>query len=204
MVFGLISTVIGLAIAGLLLMGIFKKAGRQPWEAFVPFYSQYILVTQIVGRPVWWFWVILVCSVIPGINLVSVILGVFVMNDLSKSFGKDVAWTVGLVLLPIVFLPLLGYGQYRYFGQGALMQGPAGYAPQAYGQPQYGQPTQPYGQPTQPYGQAQYGQAQHGQQPYPPQPQPYGQQPGQHQPGQQQPPQSSPYGTPQQQSPQQP
>jgi len=29
---------------------------------------------------------------------------------LSKSFGKDEAFTVGLILLGIVFLPILGFG----------------------------------------------------------------------------------------------
>ena len=183
-VFGLISAVIGLAVAGLLLMGIFTKAGRPAWEAYVPFYNQYVLITQIVGRPTWWFWVILACSVIPVLNavgwIVSLVMWIFVMNDLSKSFAKDTAWTVGLVLLPIVFLPLLGYGQYQYFGKGALMRAPAGYAPQgAYGQQPYGQSQPP--QP-QPYGQSQ-----------PPQAGPYGQQPQEGY-GQQPPQQPGPYG----------
>ncbi|WP_433875723.1 DUF5684 domain-containing protein [Sinomonas atrocyanea] len=195
-VFGLISAVIGLAVAGLLLMGIFRKAGRPAWEAYVPFYNQYVLITHIVGRPAWWFWVILggtLLSAIPFLGFLIAIgvfvLWIFVMNDLSKSFAKDNAWTVGLVLLPIVFLPLLGYGQYQYFGKGALMSGPAGYAQQGvYGQPQYSQPQ--YGQPQ--YGQPQYGHEGYGQQPA----QPYGQPPAQ----QSNPSGQDPYGQPPQQS----
>ncbi|WP_430298421.1 DUF5684 domain-containing protein [Sinomonas sp. B1-1] len=196
-VFGLIFAVIGLAVAGLLLMGIFTKAGRPAWEAYVPFYNQYVLITHIVGRPTWWFWVILggsLLSAIPFLGFLIAIgvfvLWIFVMNDLSKSFAKDTAWTVGLVLLPIVFLPLLGYGQYQYFGKGALMRAPAGYAPQgAYGQQPYGQSQpQPYGQ--QPYGQQPPQAGPYGQQP--PQAGPYGQEP---QEGYgQQPPQAGPYG----------
>jgi hypothetical protein len=195
-VFGLISAVIGLAVAGLLLMGIFTKAGRPAWEAYVPFYNQYVLITQIVGRPTWWFWLILggsLLSAIPFLGFLIAIgvfvLWIFVMNDLSKSFAKDTAWTVGLVLLPIVFLPLLGYGQYQYFGKGALMRAPAGYAPQgAYGQQPYGQPPQqqPYGQQPEQYGQQSYGQQ-------PPQAGPYGQQPQEGY-GQQPPQQPGPYG----------
>ncbi|WP_413249666.1 DUF5684 domain-containing protein [Sinomonas flava] len=199
-VFGLISAVIGLAVAGLLLMGIFTKAGRPAWEAYVPFYNQYVLITHIVGRPTWWFWVILggtLLSAIPFLGFLIAIgvfvLWIFVMNDLSKSFGKDNAWTVGLVLLPIVFLPLLGYGQYQYFGKGALMRAPAGYAPQgAYGQQPYGQSQpQPYAQQPQQCGQQPYGQQPYGQQP--PQAGPYGQQPQEGY-GQQPPQQPGPYG----------
>ncbi|MDP9883007.1 hypothetical protein J2W21_000486 [Sinomonas atrocyanea] len=171
----LLGAVIGLAVAGLLYMGVFTKAGRPAWEAYVPFYNFYVLITKIVGRPAWWFWVILASSVIPVLNFITwiaaLVFGILIMNDLSKSFGKDSAYTVGLVLLPVVFLPMLGYGQARYLGKGALMA-PGG----------YGQQPQQYGQPHQGYGQQGYGQQGYGQQ----QPGPYGQQ----QPG--------PYGQPQQ------
>jgi len=35
---------------------------------------------------------------------------------LSKSFGKDEAYTVGLLLLSFVFLPLLAFGNAKYLG----------------------------------------------------------------------------------------
>jgi hypothetical protein len=35
---------------------------------------------------------------------------------LSKSFGKDEGFTVGLILLSPVFLPILGFGDARYLG----------------------------------------------------------------------------------------
>jgi hypothetical protein len=35
---------------------------------------------------------------------------------LSKSFGKDEGFTVGLVLLGIVFFPILGFGSAQYLG----------------------------------------------------------------------------------------
>ncbi|MBS1603444.1 MAG: hypothetical protein JST42_12310 [Bacteroidetes bacterium] len=34
----------------------------------------------------------------------------------SKSFGKDEGFTVGLTLLGIVFWPILGFGDARYIG----------------------------------------------------------------------------------------
>lgn len=154
----LLGAVIGLAVVGLLYMGVFTKAGRPAWEAYVPFYNFYVLITPIVGRPAWWFWVILASSVIPVLNFITwiaaLVFGILIMNDLSKSFGKDSAYTVGLVLLPVVFVPMLGYGQAQYLGKGARMV-PGGHdQPQPYGQPQqYGQQPSPYGQQPSPYGQ---------------------------------------------------
>ena len=208
-----ISLVFAFAITGLMWMGVFTKAGKPAWAAYVPFYNYWIVITEIVGRPAWWFWLFLGGTLLSAIPLVGLLLAIgllvlwiFIMNDVSKSFGKDTGWTVGLVLLPIVFLPILGYGSAPYLGQGALF-GAGGYgaqgfygqpqqgAPQAYGQP-YGQAPQQqaYGQPGQPpaYGQPPYGQpGQPGQEPAPYGQQPYGQQPygqpGQQQPGQQPP-----------------
>jgi len=77
------------------------------------------------------------------------------LNDLAKSFGKDSGYTVGLVLLPAIFVPMLSYGSARYLGPGAgqqFMVYPQGYA-------QYpGQYQQGYGQAPAQYPQG-YAQA---------------------------------------------
>lgn len=87
---------------------IFEKAGRQGWEAIIPFYNFYILL-KIVGKPGWW----LILVFIPFVNLVIII---WTYNMLSKSFGKDEAFTVGLILLGFVFFPILGLGSAKYLG----------------------------------------------------------------------------------------
>ena len=171
----IISIIIAIAATGLMFMGVFRKAGKPPWAAFVPFYNYYLLL-DIVGRPSWWIWLFVGGVLLSWIPFIGFLIGVglfvlqiLVMNDLAKSFGKDTGWTVGLVLLPIVFVSILGYGEAPYLGKGALMAPQAaGYAPAAYPPPQqYGQPG-PYGQQPGPYGQ----------QPSPySQPGPYGQPP---------------------------
>lgn len=125
--FAILGVAISSAIFGLLSMGIFRKAGRPEWAAFVPVYN-YSVLLDIVGRPTWWIWLVVggvVVSPVPLIGWLTAaglfVLQVFVMNDLAKSFAKDVGYTLGLVLLPVVFLPLVGYGEARYVGQGALM-----------------------------------------------------------------------------------
>ena len=87
---------------------VFQKAGFQGWECIVPIYNG-ICLLRIVGKP--WYWLLLMC--IPIVNWVFL---VWMYNMLSKSFGKDEGFTVGLVLLGIVFLPILGFGDAQYQG----------------------------------------------------------------------------------------
>jgi hypothetical protein len=53
------------------------------------------------------------------IPLVNVVFAVWTYNLLSKSFGKSEGFTVGLILLSFIFLPILAFGDAQY-------QGPAG------------------------------------------------------------------------------
>ena len=87
---------------------IFEKAGQPGWKAIIPIYNAYILL-KIVGKPGWW----LILFLIPFVNLVFLI---WTYNMLSKSFGKDEAFTVGLVLLGFVFFPILAFGSAKYLG----------------------------------------------------------------------------------------
>lgn len=90
---------------------LFSKAGKPGWAAIVPIYNT-IVMLQIVGRPIWWILLMLV----PFVNIV---VGIIVTNDLAKSFGKTVGWTVGLILLPIIFYPMLAFGSAKYAGPSA-------------------------------------------------------------------------------------
>jgi predicted permease len=87
---------------------IYEKASQPGWAAIVPFYNLYVLL-KIVGKPGWW----LVLFLIPLVNYVFII---WTYNMLSKSFGKEEGFTVGLVLLGIVFFPILGFGDAKYIG----------------------------------------------------------------------------------------
>ena len=87
---------------------IFEKAGQPGWKAIIPIYNFYILL-KIVGKPGWW----LILILIPILNFVFI---VWTYNMLSKSFGKDEAFTVGLVLLGFVFFAILGFGSAKYLG----------------------------------------------------------------------------------------
>ena len=113
------SSIIMMAVLGLIVLAIvvfmiaamwkiFEKAGQPGWAAIVPIYNMVVLL-QIVGKPGWW----VILMLIPFVNYVFI---VWTYNMLSKSFGKDEGFTVGLVLLGIVFLPILGFGSAVYLG----------------------------------------------------------------------------------------
>jgi hypothetical protein len=41
------------------------------------------------------------------------------VHDLSRSFGKGVGWTLGLLFLGIVFVPVLAFGGDEFVGRPA-------------------------------------------------------------------------------------
>lgn len=89
----------------------FVKAGKPGWAAIIPIYNLIVLI-EIVGKPtIWILWLLIPC--------VNIVFSVWLMNLLSKSFGKTEGFTVGLIILPIVFYPILGFGDAKYLGPSA-------------------------------------------------------------------------------------
>ena len=87
---------------------VFVKAGQPGWAAIIPIYNIYVM-TKIAGKPGIWT---LLCL----IPLVNIIFVVWLYNMISKSFGHDEGFTVGLVLLGMIFWPILGFGSSKYMG----------------------------------------------------------------------------------------
>jgi hypothetical protein len=94
------------AIAG--MWKTFEKAGQPGWAAIIPIYNIYIM-TKIGGKPGWW-------TVLCLIPIVNYVFFIWLTNMISKSFGKDEGFTVGLVLLGFIFWPVLGFGDAKYQG----------------------------------------------------------------------------------------
>ncbi|PLX04496.1 MAG: hypothetical protein C0595_03010 [Marinilabiliales bacterium] len=87
---------------------IYEKAGKPGWAAIIPIYN-FLVLLEIVGKPWWW----LLLMLIPGVNI---IFAVWVVNLLSKSFGQNEGFTLGLLFLSIIFYPMLAFGNYEYKG----------------------------------------------------------------------------------------
>jgi hypothetical protein len=108
---GLLFWVICIAFVVVELAAIWKtfvKAGKPGWASIVPIYNG-IVMLQIAGRPVWWF-------LLYFIPLVNIIIAIIVMIDFAKSFGKGVGFALGLIFLPIIFFPILAWGDAQYQG----------------------------------------------------------------------------------------
>lgn len=110
---GILAVVI-LAIVLLLIASMWKiyvKAGKPGWAAIIPIYNLIVLL-QIIQKPLWW----IILLIIPYVNIVG---GILVDYHLAKSFGKGEGFAIGLILLPIIFLPILAFGDAEYqYGQG--------------------------------------------------------------------------------------
>ena len=102
-----------LAAIVLMLIGmwkIFEKAGRPGWYCLIPIYSTIVLL-QIIGKPEWWFLLMFV-------PLANMIVMIMMMSELSKSFGKSTGFTLALIFLCPVAMPVLGFGGAKYVGPG--------------------------------------------------------------------------------------
>jgi FtsH-binding integral membrane protein len=89
---------------------IFTKAGKPGWACIIPIYN-FIVLMEIIGKPWWWLLLML-------IPLVNIVIYIMILNEISKSFGKGVGFTLGLLFLNIIFLPILAFGDAQYVGPG--------------------------------------------------------------------------------------
>ncbi|MCD6090050.1 MAG: signal peptidase I [Bacteroidales bacterium] len=93
---------------------VYTKAGQSGWAVLIPFYNLYILL-KIVGKPGWWLLLLLV-------PIVNIIIPIYVVYLLSKSFGQGVGFTIGLIFLSFIFIPILGFGDSKYLGPAGVNQ----------------------------------------------------------------------------------
>ena len=87
---------------------VYEKAGKPGWAAIIPIYNAIVLM-EIIGKPPWWV-------LLYFLPIVNIVFGIWSINLLSKSFGKDEGFTAGLILLGFVFYPILGFGNAEYLG----------------------------------------------------------------------------------------
>jgi len=85
---------------------LFVKAGQPGWAVLIPIYNLYILL-KIVGKPAWW----ILLYLIPFVNF---IIAVIVVYNLALRFGKGMGYTLGLLFLGFIFMPILALGSAKY------------------------------------------------------------------------------------------
>lgn len=104
----MIPVMISVAITVVCNWKLFTKAGIAGWKALIPYYNSYLLHEMSWGKG-WMF----LCLFIP---LAGWVFGIIHNVKLAKAFGQSGAFAAGLVLVPIVFLPILAFGNSTYIG----------------------------------------------------------------------------------------
>ena len=107
----IVYSIVVIALTVLILVAMWKlfvKAGKPGWGAIVPFYNLYCLFDMSFGNG----WLFLL-TLVPCVNAVMQII---MYVKLAKAFGKSGGFAVGLIFLPYVFIPILGFGDAEYLG----------------------------------------------------------------------------------------
>ena len=83
---------------------LFKKLGKPGWAGIIPIYNMYVLCCEVGQKPIWY----LLLFFIPIANIYA---GFVIYDAVAKKFGKDTIYTIGMLFLPFIFIPMLAFGK---------------------------------------------------------------------------------------------
>ena len=101
--------IIGAALQIITWAGMWEtasKAGQPGILACIPI-VQIFIAMLVAKKPLWW---VLLCFV----PIVNFVVAFIVVHEISKRFGRSIGTTLGLVFLPFIFWPILGFGSAEY------------------------------------------------------------------------------------------
>ncbi len=113
------------------LAKIFKKAGRPAWTAIIPFYSDYVLL-ELTGYNWYYIFAYLAAFIsVPlsftpfigsflsyAIGLIAFLVNFAIKIKFAKSFKQSAGFAIGLVFIPVVFLPIMAFkNDIKYVGK---------------------------------------------------------------------------------------
>ena len=85
---------------------LFSKANQPGWAIFIPIYN--ILVLLKVAKMSMWNILLLL------IPIVNIVITFMVYINIAKNYGKDAGFGVGMVFLPVIFIPVIAFGNAVY------------------------------------------------------------------------------------------
>jgi hypothetical protein len=88
------------------LWKVFDKAGQKGWTAIIPILNTLVLL-KVVHKELWW----IILFIIPCVSIVAWVIVAF---SLARAFDKGSGFGLGLVILPFIFFPILGFGSAQY------------------------------------------------------------------------------------------
>ena len=113
--------------------GIFAKAGEKKWKGFVPLINSYTRFKISWSRLAFWICIILALAsaspsvinkfdltfaygdyIAAGAAILLSVMQIISCVKLSKSYGHKFGFALGLILLPELFLLILGLGNSEY------------------------------------------------------------------------------------------
>lgn len=130
---------IGYFLTSLAFFKLFEKAGEKKSDAWIPFYRYYIFYkiswTTVMFLPyIISAELVTICNIFTMFfeegsgmyiilsllllfsSLASLVITIMQKIRLSHAFSKRGGFTVGLILLPTIFLLILAYGKSKYIG----------------------------------------------------------------------------------------
>ena len=93
------------------LWTLYKKGGKNGWEAIVPFYTDFVMCDMAYGNG----WIFLI-GLIP---VVSIIFDTYTLYRFAKLYkGCGTGMALGCAFIPFIFLPILAWEKgYDYVGR---------------------------------------------------------------------------------------
>lgn len=92
---------------------IFEKAGEPGWAALIPIYNTIVLLKVAKLSP--WLIFVFLLAIIPVVGMIIVgVFSIIVQVKLGTAFGRGAGFILGMIFLPIIFLPILGFGDSRW------------------------------------------------------------------------------------------
>lgn len=85
---------------------LYSKAGRSWWAALIPFYN--IVVACRIAKMSGWN---MLWTFVP---IANVVFAVILTIKFTATFNKGVLFTLGMLLFPYLFSPILAFGKSRY------------------------------------------------------------------------------------------
>jgi hypothetical protein len=99
LIFMFIFIVLAYVVTAIFLGMIFKKAGVPVWKAWVPIYNSWIML-ELGDQP--GFWAVL--AIVPVVNIVSAVFMYMAMYKIGLKLGKEGAFVLLAIFLPIVWM----------------------------------------------------------------------------------------------------
>lgn len=104
----LVAAVVLYIIFSISKYGMFRKARKPGWYAWVPVWSDCVLCSLLYENGLWFLFLYL--------PVVGVFVWWFYMVDLCRSYGKPYVFWLGLWIFPMIFLCILGFDKEPYHG----------------------------------------------------------------------------------------